>query len=326
MLPYFPAIYPDETLYSVVARYHRHTAANSVKETLIDLFGSRAVRLTPVLVGRLGDLARRLPPDRNLTPERLALSTTFYPYCVAYEPAPVRHAVLSGLIRPAGDRADAGWDIAAGPAHFPAALRCCPVCLVEAAERFGEAYWRRAHQLPGVMLCPEHAVPLITADTAGRAESQRLIPAPLLSDFAKPSLPAWARHGPCATLLLDIARRSCLLLSALPAEKTATTRLDALAARGLTEGPTRADHRASCEAFAGFVDPIRSVLPEVRGTNWLRSMTNPDGPPIHPLHHVLFDLLLETLPVASLPKAPATFSMRGRIAPVGALVWERKTP
>lgn len=306
MLPYFPALYPDETLYSVVARYHRHTAANSVKETLIDLFGSRSVRITPVLVGRLGNLARRLPPDRGLTPERLALSTTFYPYCVAYEPAPVRHAVLRGLIRPAGERADMGWDLAAGPAHFPAALRCCPACLTEAVERFGEAYWRRAHQLPGVMVCPEHAVPLIAADAAGRTETLRLIPAPPLSDFAEPPLPAWARHGPCAALLLDVARRSCRLLSALPSVTTATTRLDALAARELTEGATRVDHRSLCEAYAKFADPIRSVLPEARSTNWLRSMTNPDGPPIHPLHHILFDLLLETLPVPARPKAPRT--------------------
>lgn len=310
---------------ALVARYHRHTAANSVKETLIDLFGSRSMRLTPVLIGRLGQLARRLPPDRGLTPERLALSTTFYPYCVAYEPAPVRHAVLRGLIRPAGERADAGWDLAAGPAHFPTALRCCSTCLAEAEERFGESYWRRAHQLPGVMVCPEHAVPLIVADAAGRVESPRLIQAPPLPDLAAPPLPAWAQHGPCAALLLAIARRSCRLLSALPAETTATIRLDALAARGLTEGATRADHRALCEAYVGFADPIRSVLLEARSTNWLRSMTNPAGLPIHPLHHVLFDLLLETLPVASRSKAPATFERRGRMAPVGALVRERKT-
>ncbi|GLR79076.1 TniQ family protein (plasmid) [Azospirillum oryzae] len=305
MLAYFPAIYPDETLYSVVARYHQHTASNSVKETLIELFGRRTVRLTPVSVGCLGDLARRLPSDRGLTAERLALSNTFYPYCVAYEPVPVRHAILRGMIHPAAERVDAGWDIAANPAHFPAVLRACVVCLAEDVERFGEPYWRRAHQLPGVMVCPEHAIPLSIADAAGRlADVQGLIPAAAMSDLTETPIPAWARHRPCAALLLDIARRSHRVLSALPAETTASTRLDALAARGLTKGPTRVDHRMLCEAYVGFVGPIRSVLPEAGSTSWLRAMTNLASPPIHPLQHILFDLLLETLPVLARSNAP----------------------
>ena len=49
MLPYFPAPYPDELLYSLLARYHRHTCSVSPKGTLEDLFGSRNVRVGLVI-------------------------------------------------------------------------------------------------------------------------------------------------------------------------------------------------------------------------------------------------------------------------------------
>lgn len=63
MLPYFPASYPDELLYSVLARFHRHTCSVSPKRTMDDLFGNRDARATVDLPGHLGSLSRRLPPD-----------------------------------------------------------------------------------------------------------------------------------------------------------------------------------------------------------------------------------------------------------------------
>ena len=36
------------------------------------------------------------------------------------------------------------------------ALRYCPACVNRERSRFGEAYWHRSHQFPGVLICTEH--------------------------------------------------------------------------------------------------------------------------------------------------------------------------
>ena len=61
MLSYFPATYPDELLYSVLARYHRHTCSTSPKWTMNDLLvTSRGVVEKAPMKDRAG--AGRSPP------------------------------------------------------------------------------------------------------------------------------------------------------------------------------------------------------------------------------------------------------------------------
>jgi hypothetical protein len=36
-------------------------------------------------------------------------------------------------------------------------LRFCPLCIEEDRKRFGEPYWHRLHQIPGVEVCPTHS-------------------------------------------------------------------------------------------------------------------------------------------------------------------------
>lgn len=98
MLPYFSAPYPDELLYSLLARYHLHTCSVSPKQTLEDLFGSRNVRATVDLPGHLGALSCHIPPDRGSTSERLAADFTLLPYYVAFQPPAVTAWTLAAMI------------------------------------------------------------------------------------------------------------------------------------------------------------------------------------------------------------------------------------
>ena len=92
MLPYFPPAYPDELLYSLLARFHRHVGETSPKRTLDVLFGNRSVRAEVLLQGHLLALSEELPPHRGLTPERLLADFTLYPYLTAFQPENVRRA------------------------------------------------------------------------------------------------------------------------------------------------------------------------------------------------------------------------------------------
>jgi hypothetical protein len=48
-------------------------------------------------------------------------------------------------------------------------LRLCPCCAQEDKSAFGEAYWHRIHQLPGIAICAKHGAPL-RACNAGAGE------------------------------------------------------------------------------------------------------------------------------------------------------------
>lgn len=39
---------------------------------------------------------------------------------------------------------------------MPSHLRYCPECTSEDIQKHGETYWRRIHQLPGIMACHKH--------------------------------------------------------------------------------------------------------------------------------------------------------------------------
>ena len=65
MLGFFPTPYPDELLYSLIARYHLRSGSISPKITLSELFGSTSTIATIDLPANLNNLTKRL---QHLTP------------------------------------------------------------------------------------------------------------------------------------------------------------------------------------------------------------------------------------------------------------------
>ncbi|MBD1825693.1 TniQ family protein [Cyanobacteria bacterium FACHB-DQ100] len=54
--------------------------------------------------------------------------------------------------------------IMASTVQPPEWLRFCPLCVQEDTQNFGECYWHRLHQLPGVEVCPDHNVRLLDSE------------------------------------------------------------------------------------------------------------------------------------------------------------------
>ena len=298
MLPYFPACYPDELLYSVLARFHRHTCSFTPKWTMDDLFGHPNARATVDLPGRLGSLSRRLPPDRGLTPERLAAEFTLFPYHTAFQPAAVVSSVLAAMMDGPTSCIHLRLGIVASSVKAPATLRYCPACHDEALARWGERFWHRAHQLPGVLVCVDHDVPLIVSRTAPNTGHQtEFIAAEACIEHAEPPTPAWATDERCRAILLDVAKRSAALLSVMPrgvdpTEQTARYRV-ALIDRRLASPKGRVEQRRLHDAFDALFAPARSAIPELANTAWLSPIVRKHQHAFHPLHHILFELFLD---------------------------------
>jgi hypothetical protein len=298
MLSYFPPVYPDELLYSVLAHYHRHTAERSPKQTLNDLFGDRHVRAAVDLPGHLGALAERLPAGRDRTPERMAVGWTLYPYYLAFQPETVVRDVLAAMVSGPADGLHVRLGIAASVVPVPRNLRYCSRCHSEAEAHWGELYWRRSHQLPGVLVCPDHDVPLCDSGVCpGLGCQHEFLAATWETCLEAGRDPPWASNKRSMDLLGELAIRSAALLEHTPArwssvELTAQVR-QAVIDRGHASPGERVDQRRLREAFDSALAPLRGVLAAVDKPDWLAAIVRKHRHAFHPLHHILFGLFLD---------------------------------
>ncbi|CAO3402372.1 hypothetical protein [Azospirillum palustre] len=305
IISYFPAAYPDELLYSLLARYHLHSCSTSPKQTLDDLYGDRNVRATMDLPGHLGALCRRLPPDRGFTPEQLAAGFTLLPYYAAFERPLIVAQTLAAMIEGHADGIHLRLGMTASTVTAPDRLRFCPACHAEALARYGERYWRRAHQLPGVLVCPDHGVPLADSTVSiGRQHQHAFTPADERNCGDDHPTPAWATNESCWAILLDIAQRSTALLSrqvegAEPSALSAGYRT-ALTDRRLASAHGRVDQRRLHDAFLVALAPALTALSLPDDWSWLAGIVRKQRHAFHPLHRVLFGLFLDRVP----PTAP----------------------
>jgi hypothetical protein len=305
MLNYFPPIYPDELLYSVIGRFHAHLGAPPWRSTLAMLFGKRQVTADVDLPGLLNMLSLQLPPGRHLTVDRLILENTQFSYYTAFQPPATQRWALKRMRQ--GNVADV--HIRLGLVAFRSGrakrLRYCPRCLIEMAAQYGEYYWRREHQLPGVLVCPIHAVPLrestVRLSRCSRhayvlPDDQNCLPGAV--GVVSPQLAL--REG----ALWRVATASAALLEAgAPSRslgKWTTFYREAMNARGLAHSPGRMNQEALDAAMRDCFGDALGLLPGVmdgdrfRG-DWLASMVRKQRRAVHPLYHLLLQDCLARL-------------------------------
>lgn len=155
MLAFFPSLYPDEIIYSGIARYHQISGNRSQKQTVRDLFGERQVCATVDLPSHLGLLARRIGGIYKV--DELIQSHTLYPYYSTYlsnhKIERLYHLMAEGNRR---GEVHISLGIPASTIKLPVNMRYCIGCYRDDVDKYGEPYWHRLHQLPGVLVCPIH--------------------------------------------------------------------------------------------------------------------------------------------------------------------------
>jgi hypothetical protein len=86
MLSFFPKPYPDELLYSTLARYHVRSGNNSPKITIRELFDDPNTIATADLPSNLEALVKRLSLFSQYTVDDLILNNTLYPFYAPFLP------------------------------------------------------------------------------------------------------------------------------------------------------------------------------------------------------------------------------------------------
>ena len=156
MLGFFTDPYPDELFYSAYARYHARARNRKVSTTMNSLFGSPFAAMVIDFPARLNYFVSQLPGEHVYTVDKIIKENTLFPFY-----APFITARCSALTKRAMVEYGKGGEIHNRLGILTSkivlnTLRFCPSCVVEDRRKYGETYWHRLHQLPGVIICPEH--------------------------------------------------------------------------------------------------------------------------------------------------------------------------
>ncbi|WP_315903438.1 TnsD family Tn7-like transposition protein [Shewanella algae] len=161
---YFPRLYPDELLYSAIARCRIHMGMGSHKGLLAMLFGDTRVAAVTDLPSHLQGLAANI----GLDVKELVTNHTLYPLYAPFIPEYRRLKLFQSMIAPDHPGAIGLAGASTALVKWPKKLRYCPLCFEEMITSYGEPYWRRCWQVQGVDACPVHGCLLWDSPVAFR--------------------------------------------------------------------------------------------------------------------------------------------------------------
>jgi len=152
----FPVPYPDELIYSVVARAGTHMGITSPKQLLDDVFASRLVIATVDLPNHLDRLRSLYPVQSGYSIEQLAYEHTLFPVYAPFTIEARRQQCLRKMAANSQGAIHLMLGIAASRIKQSKFLRYCPCCLQRQISEHGEYYWERKWQIVGADSCLEH--------------------------------------------------------------------------------------------------------------------------------------------------------------------------
>lgn len=154
MIGFMPSIYKDELVYSWFARYYAHSGHPAYVFAIEDLLERKNTRPDVEFINHLNPDARKII-TKMIPMEELVLYHTMFPYYRFIENIRLNNALKS--------MAESGEDAhyllpvpknRVGEQHHY--IKYCPVCVAEAREAYGEAYFTRSANIRNVDICAKH--------------------------------------------------------------------------------------------------------------------------------------------------------------------------
>lgn len=153
--------YPEELLYSVIARTKTMALYDSPASLGVTFFGRRNVPATIDLPGHIGFFSQSVGEILPFTSQDIVNKLTLWPYYSRFVKRANRDQVFQLIL---GERADE-IHVRAGLNQSSFAnrqnLMYCPLCIEDDRKSYGLRYWHRVHQIPEILLCPKHEAHLV---------------------------------------------------------------------------------------------------------------------------------------------------------------------
>lgn len=297
MIGFLPDPYPDELVYSLCARFQERVQYTSSESTIHELFGTAASSVNVALPSSLGKLISSLPTGHHYTVDRLIDEHSLLPFCTPFLNRDRVNHLREDMC---GDTKEGVRRLSLFTAlsmHLPEFFRFCSLCVQKDKKQFGECYWYRLHQLPGVEVCPIHNVFL--DKSKARARSRRLIYDLVSAEQAVEVVPPRSLDlsNPCHEFLLKIACDATWLLSQpglfVGLESIRSRYFYLLERSGLANYAGQVRVQELLEAFRNYYPSellklIHCEVNEQKQHNWLfRLMRQSNQWGNYPLHHLL---------------------------------------
>lgn len=294
MLPFFTDPYPDELLYSAIARYHFYSGNLDCKDTLEELFDNRSVIPSVEVGSHFSILVTRLGPHYSI--EKLLAEHTIYPYYSSFLDKGRQQAILKD-VQEMGQALYTRLGIVAGSICRKEELHYCSECAQQDITKYGEPYIHREHQLQGIDYCPHHELQLRKYQTTNdsrieyiRFEEKHMNFSPLYEgDLYKDISVQLAKQ---AYKLLQLSLHSLcreeirLKYRALLRERNLVTASNRVRQKEL--------YRAVNSYFPqGFLEKYESSINQKDEYNWLKVITRNTKRHVHPFRHLLLLHFLE---------------------------------
>jgi hypothetical protein len=291
-----PRPYKGELLSGAIARAAPYVLGWSPKRLTASMFGTRGALAIPDLPSRLGAFMERATQAWGLTVDDVARRHTAIAYHLHFRGAEAYGQALqalNGTDASLHQRLGVCASVVRGTTHY----RLCAACVASDMRSHGETYWRRCQQLPGVLVCLEHEVPLHESRIPFRPPARHLFVAAspaALEDAIIYVLP----DGREFEVALDLARVSEHVASSTPAAIEGSQDLR----RGMHALGYASAHGGLARLINDFAaetgGPLVAMLFKPRRTGaelgWLADMLHGPRRHLHPLQRILIERFLET--------------------------------
>lgn len=297
---FFPTPYPDECYYSILCRYFIRSGSTNNSHTIKKLFGNAQCLSTSLFFPiRLDCIERWIPKAAAITRKTIAMNHSMYPYMAMVFSEKFRKDMARVL---SGQEPQMNVDLYGRHKSWrlwPEYLRYCPRCVSEDKRLYGESYWHRTHQLPGMIYCTKHHVRLMDSDVPVRATTNTFYAASEASlselnnntddDYSQykelflriGQESEWLlQHGMKIDWEFDFRAKYMILLR----EKDAAT-VQGIADYNLIE------NRFNAYWSRGFLEMLYSSLDDTRG--WIREIQEARLMTFKPIYHILLMCFLK---------------------------------
>ena len=158
---FLPVIYKDELLYSWIARYHKRSGNIYYAQTTNDIYGRKTVRSSVYLPSNIENFISNISKNFDIKDTDIILNHTLYPFYTAFLSKEKSQQIFKSMKEDDGSNIYNRVGICATSISTPIYFKFCSECLHEDINKYGESYWHRIHQVPGVKICTKHKCILV---------------------------------------------------------------------------------------------------------------------------------------------------------------------
>ncbi|CAD6365207.1 TnsD family Tn7-like transposition protein [Shewanella putrefaciens] len=163
----FPAPYPNELIYSTVARSGTYLGISSPKLLLDEVYGDRKVIATMDLPCHLQAISSQLKRTGRYSVDELVYQHTLFPLYAPFVSEEHRFKALKMMAASSQGAVHLMLGVAASRVKSVHGFRYCAACVQQQLKTHGECFWLREWYFPGLGVCPEHGPLTLLSENIG---------------------------------------------------------------------------------------------------------------------------------------------------------------